>query len=95
MQFLTKEQVFQLGEVADDLDVPVLTYGIRTDFQGEPFLGSKYLLSWADNLKELKAYLFLWRQSDHGDSAQSGRQCDHAGLTGRDRWQRPLRVEVP
>ena len=57
-QFLTKEQVFQLGEVADELDVPVLTYGIRTDFQGEPFLGSKYLLSWADNLKELKAICF-------------------------------------
>ncbi len=57
-QFLTKEQVFQLGEVTDALDIPVLTYGIRTDFQGEPFQGSKYLLAWADNLKELKAICF-------------------------------------
>jgi thymidine kinase len=57
-QFLTKEQVFQLGEVTDELDIPVLAYGIRTDFQGEPFPGSKYLLAWADNLKELKAICF-------------------------------------
>jgi thymidine kinase len=54
-QFLTKEQVFQLGEVTDNLDIPVLAYGLRTDFQGEPFEGSKYLLAWSDNLKELKA----------------------------------------
>lgn len=54
-QFLTKQQVFQLGRVTDVLNVPVLTYGIRTDFQGEPFEGSKYLLAWSDNLKELKA----------------------------------------
>ncbi len=54
-QFLTKDQVFQLGQVTDGLDIPVLAYGLRTDFQGEPFEGSKYLLAWADNLKELKA----------------------------------------
>ncbi|MDH3547258.1 MAG: thymidine kinase, partial [Gammaproteobacteria bacterium] len=54
-QFLTKEQVFQLGEVTDKLNIPVLAYGLRTDFQGEPFEGSKYLLAWSDNLKELKA----------------------------------------
>lgn len=54
-QFLTKEQVFQVGQITDGLDIPVLAYGLRTDFQGEPFEGSKYLLAWADNLKELKA----------------------------------------
>lgn len=54
-QFLTKDQVFQLGEVTDNLNIPVLAYGLRTDFQGEPFEGSKYLLAWSDNLKELKA----------------------------------------
>jgi len=54
-QFLTKDQVFQLGDVTDLLKIPVLAYGLRTDFQGEPFEGSKYLLAWADNLKELKA----------------------------------------
>jgi len=54
-QFLTREQVFQLGKVTDKLNIPVLAYGLRTDFQGEPFEGSKYLLAWSDNLKELKA----------------------------------------
>ena len=54
-QFLTKSQVFQLGRVTDELGIPVLAYGLRTDFQGEPFEGSKYLLAWADNLIELKA----------------------------------------
>lgn len=54
-QFLTKEQVFQLSDVSDKLNIPVLAYGLRTDFRGEPFEGSKYLLAWSDNLKELKA----------------------------------------
>ncbi|MFK7885762.1 MAG: thymidine kinase [Gammaproteobacteria bacterium] len=53
-QFLTKQQVFELGEVCDRLDIPVLAYGLRTDFQGELFTGSRYLLAWADNLKEIK-----------------------------------------
>jgi len=54
-QFLTRDQVFQLSDVTDKLNIPVLAYGLRTDFQGEPFEGSKYLLAWSDNLKELKA----------------------------------------
>ena len=53
-QFLTKEQVGQLGSVADDLRIPVLAYGLRTDFQGELFEGSQYLLAWADDIKEIK-----------------------------------------
>ncbi len=53
-QFLTKKQVFELGEVVDRLDVPVLTYGLRTDFKGEPFDGSLNLLAWADELIEIK-----------------------------------------
>lgn len=54
-QFLTKPQVFELGEVVDQLNIPVLAYGLRTDFRGEPFVGSQYLLAWADNLEEIKA----------------------------------------
>jgi thymidine kinase len=53
-QFLTPTQVLQLSLVVDRLGVPVLAYGLRTDFRGEPFEGSKYLLSWADSLVELK-----------------------------------------
>jgi len=44
-------------------DTMVLAYGIRTDFQGEPFEGSKYLLAWADNLKELKAICHCGRKA--------------------------------
>ncbi len=53
-QFLTPRQVLQLTLVADRLSIPVLCYGIRTDFRGEPFEGSKYLLAWADELTEIK-----------------------------------------
>lgn len=53
-QFLTPKQVLQLTLVCDRLSIPVLCYGIRTDFQGEPFDGSKYLLAWADELTEIK-----------------------------------------
>ena len=53
-QFLTKAQAWQLSEVVDALRIPVLCYGLRTDFRGELFEGSQYLLAWADNLIELK-----------------------------------------
>ena len=53
-QFLTGDQVGQVTEVADQLDVPVLCYGLRTDFQGKLFPGSAALLALADDLTELK-----------------------------------------
>ena len=53
-QFLTAAQVLQLTLIADKLTIPVLCYGLRTDFQGEPFEGSKYLLAWADEIIEIK-----------------------------------------
>ncbi len=89
-QFLTKEQVFQLGEVTDELNLPVLAYGIRTDFQGEPFPGSKYLLAWADNLKELKAICFcgnkatmVIRLDQDGNAITQGSQVE---IGGNDRY---------
>ncbi len=53
-QFLTKKHVFQLAKVADELGLPVLCYGLRTDFQACLFEGSKWLLAIADELVELK-----------------------------------------
>jgi thymidine kinase len=53
-QFLKKAQVFQLTEIVDQLKLPVLAYGLRSDFLGEPFEGSKYLLTWAEELVEIK-----------------------------------------
>ena len=53
-QFLTEEQVWQLAKVVDNLKIPVLCFGLRVDFQGKLFPGSKCLLSIADELKEVK-----------------------------------------
>ena len=53
-QFLSKHQVHSLGMIADELNIPVMCYGIRTDFQGALFEGSQELLALADNLRELK-----------------------------------------
>lgn len=53
-QFLTKDQVDQLTEIVDRLDVPVICYGLRTDFRNELFEGSKALLTLADKIEELK-----------------------------------------
>ncbi len=53
-QFLTQSQVLQLTLVCDRLGIPVLCYGLRTDFLGEPFEGSKYLLAWSDIMGEIK-----------------------------------------
>ena len=62
-QFLTKEQVQQLAHITDDFNVPVLAYGLRTDFMGEPFEGSKYLLALADQLIELKTICHCGRKA--------------------------------
>jgi thymidine kinase len=62
-QFLTKDQVMQICRVVDEFDIPVLTYGLRSDFSGEPFEGSKYLLTWADNLIEIKTVCHCGRKA--------------------------------
>lgn len=62
-QFLSKAQVLQLCLVADELDIPVLCYGLRTDFRGEPFEGSQYLLAWADRLEEIKTICHTGRKA--------------------------------
>jgi thymidine kinase len=62
-QFLTTAQVKQLGAVVDELNVPVLCYGLRTDFRGELFPGSAQLLAWADNLVELKTICHCGRKA--------------------------------
>lgn len=53
-QFLKKQQVRQLSDACDLLDIPVMAYGLRTDFQGNLFEGSQHLLAWADSLCEIK-----------------------------------------
>ena len=89
-QFLTRDQVFQLGEVTDKLNIPVLAYGLRTDFRGEPFEGSKYLLAWSDNLRELKAIChcgtkatMVLRMDEQGQAVTDGAQVE---IGGNDRY---------
>jgi thymidine kinase len=89
-QFLTRDQVFQLGEVTDKLNVPVLAYGLRTDFRGEPFEGSKYLLAWADTLNEIKAIChcgkkatMVLRMDEGGRAVTDGAQVE---IGGNDRY---------
>ena len=85
-QFLTKNQVDQLGKIVDELDIPVLAFGIRTDFQGNLFEGSKYLLAWADNLKEIKTVCHCGRKAtmvlrvdDEGSIVSYGSQIEIGG----------------
>lgn len=62
-QFLTKQQVFELGEIADELGIPVVSYGLRTDFRGDLFEGSRHLLAWADVLNEIKTICHCGRKA--------------------------------
>lgn len=62
-QFLSPDQVWQLADVADTLDIPVLCYGLRTDFQGKLFPGSATLLGIADDLSELKTICHCGRKA--------------------------------
>lgn len=80
-QFLTQEQVQQLADIPDQLRIPVLTYGIRTDFTGHLFEGSKYLLAWADELIEIKTICHCgskatmnMRINEHNEPVTSGEQ---------------------
>lgn len=85
-QFLSRNQVFQLSEVADQLHIPVLCYGLRTDFQGNLFEGSLHLLAWADELKELKTIChcgskatMVIRVSEDGKPITQGAQKEIGG----------------
>jgi len=85
-QFLTQAQVRQLSRVADELGVPVLCFGLRTDFRGEPFEGSRYLLAWADVLSEIKTVCSCGRKAtmnqrvaDDGTVLAEGEQVQVGG----------------
>ena len=96
-QFLTREQVYQLSEVVDRLNIPVLCFGLRTDFQGELFEGSKYLLAWADQLTEIKTICHTGRKAsmvvrvdDEGYALKEGAQVE---IGGNERYVSVSRAE--
>lgn len=85
-QFLTKDQVWQLARLADEHNIPVICYGLRTDFQGELFPGSAVLLGVADKLVELKAVCECGRKAtmnlrvdEGGQAVTSGAQTEIGG----------------
>jgi thymidine kinase len=89
-QFLSKAQVFQLAAVADEIGIPVLAYGLRTDFRAELFEGSKCLLALADVLVELKAVCACGRKATmnlrvdmEGRPVRAGAQTE---IGGNDRY---------
>ncbi|MFU7528379.1 thymidine kinase [Qipengyuania sp. ASV99] len=89
-QFLSETQVWQLAGVADELGIPVLCYGLRTDFQGALFPGSAVLLGIADALVELKAVCHCGRKatmnlrvSEDGSAVKQGAQTE---IGGNDRY---------
>jgi len=96
-QFLTKAQVWQLSEVVDALRIPVLCYGLRTDFRGELFEGSQYLLAWADELTEIKTIChtgkkatMVVRVDGQGRAVREGPQVE---IGGNDRYVSVSRAE--
>lgn len=96
-QFLTKTQVWQLSEVVDALHVPVLCYGLRTDFRGELFEGSAALLAWADELDEIKTICHSGKKAtmtvrvdDEGRAVQQGPQVE---IGGNERYVSVSRAE--
>jgi thymidine kinase len=96
-QFLTRAQVWQLSEVVDALRIPVLCYGLRTDFRGELFEGSQYLLAWADELSEIKTIChsgskatMTVRVDERGRAVQDGPQVE---IGGNERYVSVSRAE--
>ena len=62
-QFLTRAQVERLVAIVDEMDVPVICYGLRADFQGNLFEGSRWLLAWADTIEEIKTVCWCGRKA--------------------------------
>ncbi len=96
-QFLSRDQVWQLSEVVDQLGIPVLCYGLRTDFRGELFEGSQYLLAWADELSEIKTIchtgkkaIMTVRVDGHGRVMREGPQVE---IGGNERYVSVSRAE--
>lgn len=96
-QFLTRAQVWQLTDVVDQLHIPVLAYGLRTDFRGELFEGSQHLLAWADELQEIKTIChsghkatMVVRVDEDGHAVMAGPQVE---IGGNDRYVSVSRAE--
>lgn len=88
-QFLTKQQVYQLTRLVDGEKIPVICYGLRTDFRGELFEGSQYLLAWSDTIEEVKTICWCGKKAimnaryHDGKIVKEGEQVE---VGGNDRY---------
>ncbi|MDB2675979.1 MAG: thymidine kinase [Amylibacter sp.] len=85
-QFLSHEQVWQLARAVDDLNIPIMCYGLRVDFQGNLFPGSATLLALSDEMREIKTIChcgkkatMVVRQDENGDAMIDGEQVQIGG----------------
>jgi len=85
VQFFTKKQIYQLSDIVDYYEVPVICYGLRSDFLMESFNGSKYLLTICDSIEELKCVCWCGKKATtnarlvNGKIAKSGEQIHIGG----------------
>jgi len=105
-QFLTAEQVWQLSALVDKYNIPVMCYGLRTDFQGKLFVGSAELLAIADVLREIRTIChcgrkatMVIRQSEDGQTVTDGAQIEIGGNDKyvslcREHWKEATRHET-
>ena len=96
-QFLSRAQAWQLTDVVDELRIPVLCYGLRTDFRGELFEGSQALLAWADEIIEIKTICHSGKKATmtvrvdvEGRAVQDGPQVE---IGGNERYVSVSRAE--
>jgi len=84
-QFLSEKQVSHLASVVDSMDIPVICYGLRTDFQGKLFEGSAALMAMADSIEEIKTVCWCGRKAsfnariENGKVVRTGRQIEVGG----------------
>ena len=97
-QFMTKAQVEMLVHIVDDLGIPVIAYGLRADFRGEFFEGSRWLMAWADTIEEVKTICWCGKKATFnarivdGKVAKTGEQIVLGGSESytslcRKHWQ--------
>lgn len=107
-QFLSRDQVWQLARVADDLGIPVMCFGLRTDFQGELFPGSRALLAIADNLREIRTICWCGSKAtmvvridasgnvlNEGEQVVIGGENTYVSLCRKHWLRKQLRAEEP
>lgn len=89
-QFLTRNQVWQLSQVSDDHRIPIMCYGLRTDFKGSLFPGSAALLALADDIREIRTLCWCgkkatmnMRVTEGGEAVTEGEQIE---VGGNDRY---------